>query len=240
MVLGAGLLTVRRTPAPEPPGMVRRRVGDGVGGVHLRCRLGHVGQHLPEGDQSDGPCVPILTRLSQFAPVGRDGSTPRRQEFLAGQGQRGGVHCASRAIRRPLGIEGIHDVVEAPKYCDQEHGVRKVLKHRNIPPVPPAAQYHTIQMTRQPSRRSHCADAQGCYINPVSAKRTANRSAKATEWLVYRLGGPRAAFLGHVIAPNQEAALAVAYEEFGIISLAERRRDHRAADGQRLIRKMPS
>lgn len=41
---------------------------------------------------------------------------------------------------------------------------------------------------------------------------------------MYRLGGARAALLGHVTAPIQEAALAVSWEEFAITSLAERRR----------------
>jgi len=50
----------------------------------------------------------------------------------------------------------------------------------------------------------------------VRAKRTADKSAKATEWLVYRLGGPKATFLGHVTAPNREMALAVAYDEFNV------------------------
>ena len=63
------------------------------------------------------------------------------------------------------------------------------------------------------------------YIQLVSAsKRTADKSAKTTEWLVYRLGGPRAAFLGHVTAPNRETALARAYDEFHIVGDAERKR----------------
>jgi hypothetical protein len=35
---------------------------------------------------------------------------------------------------------------------------------------------------------------------------------------------PRAAFLGHVTAPNQEAALVVTWDEFGITSPAGRKR----------------
>jgi hypothetical protein len=63
------------------------------------------------------------------------------------------------------------------------------------------------------------------YIQPVSAsKRTADRSAKAMEWLVYRLGGPKATLLGHVTAPNRETALAIAYDELGITTPAERKR----------------
>jgi hypothetical protein len=49
-------------------------------------------------------------------------------------------------------------------------------------------------------------------------KPSADKSAKASEWLVYRLGGPKATLLGHVTAPNRETALARAYDEFGIIS----------------------
>jgi len=35
--------------APEPLGMVRRGVGDGLGGLQLRLLLGHLRQHLAEG-----------------------------------------------------------------------------------------------------------------------------------------------------------------------------------------------
>jgi hypothetical protein len=63
------------------------------------------------------------------------------------------------------------------------------------------------------------------YTQHLSAsKRTADKSAKATEWLVYRLGGPKATFLGHVTAPNEETALVVAYDEFNITMPAERKR----------------
>jgi hypothetical protein len=41
---------------------------------------------------------------------------------------------------------------------------------------------------------------------------------------VYRPGGARAAFLGHVTAPNEATALARAYDEFNITSAAERKR----------------
>jgi hypothetical protein len=44
-----------------------------------------------------------------------------------------------RAISRPIGFEGIHDVLEAAKHCDQEHGVRKVLEHRDFPQSHPTA-----------------------------------------------------------------------------------------------------
>jgi hypothetical protein len=57
-----------------------------------------------------------------------------------------------------------------------------------------------------------------------ASKRTADKSAKATEWLVYRIGGPRAAFLGHVTAPNRETALVRAYDEFNVTTPAERKR----------------
>jgi hypothetical protein len=57
-----------------------------------------------------------------------------------------------------------------------------------------------------------------------ASKRTADKPAKATEWLVYRLRGPKAAFLRHVTAPNRETALAKAYEELGIASIREQQR----------------
>jgi hypothetical protein len=57
-----------------------------------------------------------------------------------------------------------------------------------------------------------------------ASKRTADKSAKATEWLVYRLGGPKATLRGTVTAPNRETALARAYDEFGIVSPSERQK----------------
>lgn len=48
--------------------------------------------------------------------------------------------------------------------------------------------------------------------------------AKAVEWLVYRVGGPKATLLWHVTAPNRESALAPAYDEFHIVGDAERKR----------------
>jgi hypothetical protein len=49
------------------------------------------------------------------------------------------------------------------------------------------------------------------------------KSSKLTDWLVYRLGGARAAYLGLVKAPDLETAQAIAYEEFEVPP-AERRR----------------
>jgi hypothetical protein len=40
---------------------------------------------------------------------------------------------------------------------------------------------------------------------------------------VYRLGGPKATLLGTVKAPNHEAALAVAYDEFGVAPVERKR-----------------
>ena len=47
---------------------------------------------------------------------------------------------------------------------------------------------------------------------------------KATERLVYRIGGPRAAFLDHVTAPNRETAVARACDEFNVTTPVERKR----------------
>jgi len=59
----------------------------------------------------------------------------------------------------------------------------------------------------------------------VSVKKSdAGKEATAVEWLVYRLGGAKAAFLGHVEAPDHEAALAAAYEEFGVTAPGDRKR----------------
>jgi hypothetical protein len=55
-------------------------------------------------------------------------------------------------------------------------------------------------------------------------KSPTGKSAKNSDWLVYRLVGPKATLLGHVTAPNRETAPAVAYDEFAIISPAERQR----------------
>lgn len=53
-------------------------------------------------------------------------------------------------------------------------------------------------------------------IQLVSAKRTAARPAKAIEWLVYRLGGAKAAYLGTVKAATREEAIAAAAVEYGV------------------------
>jgi hypothetical protein len=60
----------------------------------------------------------------------------------------------------------------------------------------------------------------------VSATKTkSGKSAKRTPWLVYRLGGARAAYLGTVMAPaDREAAIEVACDEFGITKPADRKR----------------
>lgn len=56
-------------------------------------------------------------------------------------------------------------------------------------------------------------------------KSTGGKAAKTnSDWLVYRVGGPKATLLGTVTAPNHETALAVAYDEFGITTPAERKR----------------
>lgn len=49
------------------------------------------------------------------------------------------------------------------------------------------------------------------------------KSPKASEWLVYRLGGAKATLLGTVKAPDREMALAMAYDEFNVPP-AERKR----------------
>jgi hypothetical protein len=50
-----------------------------------------------------------------------------------------------------------------------------------------------------------------------------DRSSKPNiEWLVYRVGGAKAAYLGTVKAPNRATALALAYDEFGIVSPRDR------------------
>jgi hypothetical protein len=51
-----------------------------------------------------------------------------------------------------------------------------------------------------------------------------SKSGKTGEWLVYRVGGPKAALLGTVKAPNRETALAKAYDEFGAVSPRDRQR----------------
>jgi hypothetical protein len=55
-------------------------------------------------------------------------------------------------------------------------------------------------------------------------KSTSDKSTKVTDWLVYRAGGPRATLLGTVAAPNRQAALAKAYDEFNVTTPAERKR----------------
>jgi hypothetical protein len=62
-------------------------------------------------------------------------------------------------------------------------------------------------------------------IQPPVKKREskAGRPSKSTHWLVYKLGGRKAAMLGTVNAPDEDSALARAIEEFHV-SPGERRR----------------
>jgi hypothetical protein len=57
----------------------------------------------------------------------------------------------------------------------------------------------------------------------VSARKRTSKPSQTIDWLVYHLGGARAAMLGHVKAPDQETALARAFEELEIAP-ADRRR----------------
>lgn len=47
--------------------------------------------------------------------------------------------------------------------------------------------------------------------------------ANVFEWLIYRVGGARAVYLGTVKAPNRETALALAFDEFEIAPEHRRR-----------------
>jgi hypothetical protein len=60
----------------------------------------------------------------------------------------------------------------------------------------------------------------------VSARRPSYPKSRKENsiWLAYRIGGARAAFLGHVTAPTREAALQAAFDEFEITSPAEQER----------------
>jgi hypothetical protein len=53
---------------------------------------------------------------------------------------------------------------------------------------------------------------------------SAGKSAKTSYWLVYRLGGKKAAHLGTVSAHDQREAIARAIEEFEITDPTERKR----------------
>lgn len=71
------------------------------------------------------------------------------------------------------------------------------------------------------------------YYAIVSARNSqSDKTSKATEWLVYRLGGAKAVFLGSIRAPNRETALALAYDEFDVAPalrrriIVQRRSDH--------------
>jgi hypothetical protein len=83
--------------------------------------------------------------------------------------------------------------------------------------VEAAADIHDVISLRAPTP--------AVTFKPVSAgKPTADKSTKVTDWLVYRVGGPRANLLGTVTAPGRKAALAKAYEEFHIEGEAARKR----------------
>lgn len=62
------------------------------------------------------------------------------------------------------------------------------------------------------------------YYFLVSARNSqSDKTNKVTEWLVYRVGGAKAAYLGSVRAPNRETALALAYDEFEVAPAMRRR-----------------
>ena len=52
----------------------------------------------------------------------------------------------------------------------------------------------------------------------------ANKKPSDREWIVYMLGGKRAGRLGTVTAPDADAAIAKAIEEFGITELERQKR----------------
>ena len=49
-----------------------------------------------------------------------------------------------------------------------------------------------------------------------------SKTDETKEWLVYRVGCPKATLLGAVRAHNRETALTRAYDEFGIVSPRDR------------------
>lgn len=59
----------------------------------------------------------------------------------------------------------------------------------------------------------------------MAATKAKTAKPKTTlSWLCYRVAGPKAVFLGRVNAPDQETALAVAWEKFNVTTPAERKR----------------
>jgi hypothetical protein len=48
-------------------------------------------------------------------------------------------------------------------------------------------------------------------------------SAKVSEWRVYRLGGPKATFLGTVKAADMGVAFAMAFKEFNVTPAGRKR-----------------
>lgn len=48
-------------------------------------------------------------------------------------------------------------------------------------------------------------------------------SAKVSEWLVYRLGGPKATLLGTVKAADLDIALVMAFKEFNVTPAGRKR-----------------
>jgi hypothetical protein len=68
--------------------VIRRRVGDGVGGLQLRLLLGHLGQHLAEGCKGGVPGRAVVPGDPHIGPIGEHSGTPSRPDFLAGQSER--------------------------------------------------------------------------------------------------------------------------------------------------------
>jgi len=69
--------------APEPLGVVRRRVGDGVGGLQLRLRLGHPRQHLPERGVGRVPGGIVVPGDPHVGPVRQHSSSPSRPDLFS-------------------------------------------------------------------------------------------------------------------------------------------------------------
>ena len=63
----------------------------------------------------------------------------------------------------------------------------------------------------------------GRYINRMASK-TSKKSAPDCAWSIYRLRSTPAEYLGRVIAPDQEAAIAKAIEELEITNPEHRKR----------------
>ena len=108
---GGSLATLH--PTPEPLGMVRRREGDGVGGLRFGLLLGHLRQNLAECSKGSAPRWEVIDGW-RAARAGRQGPQPSRPAgSRLGAGTASGSFAVDRELAEPgQGVVGIPGLAE--------------------------------------------------------------------------------------------------------------------------------